>query len=136
MRSVISGSGVALPVSGSEASPESARADQAAGSSGADQEDGSFSAGADHEDGSLSPGADCGGFSFSQEKSSAWLSAAVSGVLGNAASNGPRAACAAAWLPLADVMCGSGAASQPVLAPQPTPRSRFGSGSAGWSYPG
>jgi len=143
---VISGSRAGVPVSGGEASPESARADHEAGSfsagalqgegslsAEADQEVGSFSVGADHEDGSFSPGADCGGFSVSQVKSSARLSPAVSGVLGKAASNGPRAACAPTWLPLADVTCGSAGVSQPVLAPQPTPLSRLVSGSAGWS---
>ena len=89
--------------------------------------------GCDHEDGSFSPGADCGGFSFIQEKSSAWLSPAVSGVLGNAASNGAAGGLRGRLVPLADVTCGSGAASQPALAPQLTPRSTFVSGSAGWS---
>ena len=85
-----SGSRVGAPVSGSEASPESAGADHEVGSfsvgalqgegslsAEADQEVGSFSAGADHEVGSFSPGADCGGFSVSQVKSSARLSPAV-----------------------------------------------------------
>ena len=55
------------------------------------------------------------------------------GELGKAASNGPRAACAPAWLPLTDVTCGSAGVSQPVLAPQLPPLSRLVSGLAGWS---
>ncbi len=124
IRSVTSGSRVAAPGSGSEASPESARADQEVGSSSAGDDD--------HEAGSLSAGPDCGG-SLSQENSSAWPSAALAGVPVNAASNGPRASAWVPWLPLTDLTWGSGTLSQPVPAPQLPARSRPGSGSAGWS---